>query len=105
MTSWVGSSISSQKGWPAATSCATSDGEGSRTISPASFIQLRMLTSPPDKAASGKGHYPAGIDSRLSLRQGCIDGHLCEGVAVMSGDTNATLVEQVRTRYAEAARA
>ena len=59
MTSWVGSSISSQKGWPAATSCATSDGEGSRTISPASFIQLRMVTSPPDKAASGKGHYGA----------------------------------------------
>ncbi len=55
MTSSVGSSISSQKGWPAATSCATSDGEGSRTISPASSIQLRMVTSPPDKAAGGKG--------------------------------------------------
>ena len=34
-----------------------------------------------------------------------IDSHLCDGVIVMSDKTTAALVEQVRSRYAEAARA
>ena len=37
----VGSSISSQKGWPASTACAINDEDGSQTTSPERSIQLR----------------------------------------------------------------
>jgi hypothetical protein len=37
----VGSSMASQKGWPAPMSCAISDGDGSQTTSPDRSIQLR----------------------------------------------------------------
>src|SRR5215469_14527732 len=41
MTSSLGFSMSSQKGWAASMSCAISDGAGSQTTSPPWSIQLR----------------------------------------------------------------